>query len=474
MHPVDYAILAAYGAFMLGIGVWVARRHVDIDGYFVGNRRMGAGHVGLSVVATDVGGGFSIGLGGLGFAMGLSGSWLLFTGLVGAWITAVLVIPRVKPLGEKHGWTTFPDLLDHRFGTPTRLAAAGVSALGYAGFVGAQVLAGAKLAAVAFELDLTVAVLLMAVVIVGYTSLGGLEAVILTDTVQWGILLVGLIFLLLPLAWAEAGGLDGIRTALPPDHLSLWAVDGGQLATWFITIVPIWFVGNTLYQRIYATRDVKSAKRAWYLAGVLEWPAMAFSGAVLGMIARVLYPEVESEMGLPMLIKSILPMGATGAVLAVYFAAIMSTADSCLLASVGHIVTDLFWRKRDHLHPKTVLRWSRWLTIVVGAVAILVALLLPKVLDAILLAYSFMVSGLLVPMLAALFWRRATAAAALASLVSGGTTAVALHLTPDRFLAALADVEPAFIALPISTLAMVGFTMATPSGWSGAESSAHD
>ncbi|PJB24361.1 MAG: sodium:solute symporter, partial [Elusimicrobia bacterium CG_4_9_14_3_um_filter_62_55] len=54
------------------------------------------GHVGLSIVATDVGGGFSIGLGGLGYAIGLSGSWLLFTGLVGAWLSAVFLIPRVK------------------------------------------------------------------------------------------------------------------------------------------------------------------------------------------------------------------------------------------------------------------------------------------------------------------------------------------------------------------------------------------
>ena len=56
---------------------------------------MNAWHIGLSVVATDVGGGFSIGLGGLGFVMGLSGSWMLFTGLLGAWISGVWLIPRI-------------------------------------------------------------------------------------------------------------------------------------------------------------------------------------------------------------------------------------------------------------------------------------------------------------------------------------------------------------------------------------------
>jgi SSS family solute:Na+ symporter len=57
---------------------------------------MSSWHIGLSVVATDVGGGFSIGLGGLGFTMGISGSWMLFTGLLGAWFAVVFLIPKVR------------------------------------------------------------------------------------------------------------------------------------------------------------------------------------------------------------------------------------------------------------------------------------------------------------------------------------------------------------------------------------------
>jgi SSS family solute:Na+ symporter len=74
---------------------------------------MSGWHIGLSVVATDVGGGFSIGLGGLGFMMGLSGSWMLFTGLIGAWLSAVLLIPKVYNLGIDKRLTTFPELFHH-------------------------------------------------------------------------------------------------------------------------------------------------------------------------------------------------------------------------------------------------------------------------------------------------------------------------------------------------------------------------
>ena len=161
MHPLDYLIIGAYFAGMLGVGLYFQRRQTGLDEYFVGGRRMTARHIGLSVVATDVGGGFSIGLGGLGFVMGLSASWLLFSGLIGAWLAAVVLVPRVKAVGIAHVHRSFPDFLAHRFGEPTRLVAALVSAIGYAGFTGSQLLAGGKLASAAFGFDLTTAVLAM-------------------------------------------------------------------------------------------------------------------------------------------------------------------------------------------------------------------------------------------------------------------------------------------------------------------------
>ena len=75
---VDYFIFGLYLCGVLGVGWYYYRRNRDTEDYFVGGRAIASHHVGLSIVATDVGGGFSIGLGGLGFTMGLSGSWLLF------------------------------------------------------------------------------------------------------------------------------------------------------------------------------------------------------------------------------------------------------------------------------------------------------------------------------------------------------------------------------------------------------------
>ena len=101
MGWIDLSIFCVYLLAMLGVGVYFLRKNKNTDDYFVGGRKLSSIHIGLSVVATDVGGGFSIGLGGLGFTMGLSGSWLLFTGLLGAWLSGVLLIPKVSGLARR-------------------------------------------------------------------------------------------------------------------------------------------------------------------------------------------------------------------------------------------------------------------------------------------------------------------------------------------------------------------------------------
>lgn len=182
---IDILIFVTYLLAMLGVGFYFMNKNKTKDDYYVGGRSMSAGHVGLSVVATDVGGGFSIGLGGLGFVMGLSGSWMLFTGLLGAWISAVLLIPKIYPIARKHNFLSFPQTLEYFYNNKVALVAGIISFIGYIGFTSSQILAGAKLASATFPtIDLTTAVLIMGVIAVVYTVLGGIKAVIYTDTIQ--------------------------------------------------------------------------------------------------------------------------------------------------------------------------------------------------------------------------------------------------------------------------------------------------
>jgi SSS family solute:Na+ symporter len=192
---------------------------------------------------------------------------------------------------------------------------------------------------------------------------------------------------------------------------------------------------------------------------------MAFTGVFLGMIARLLFPASEAEMAMPRLISEVLPIGLTGIVIAAYFSAIMSTADSCMMASSGNFVNDLLL---PLLGPKQgdarrLLRLSMLATFIIGSLAIIIAAFFTTVLEAILYAYAFMVAGLFIPTLGAYFWPRATARAALAAMLGGGTTTLVLLI--------LAELEqtPIFVqriglnvtayGMAVSALLFIGFSL---------------
>jgi len=421
---------------MLGVGFYFLKKNKTTDDYYVGGRNMKSFHIGLSVVATDVGGGFSIGLGGLGFVMGLSGSWLLFTGLIGAWMSAIILIPVISKISMQKKLFSFPQFLKHVYNERVAMLAGIISAIGYIGFTSSQILAGAKLASSSFTgLSMPQALMIMGGIAILYTVIGGLKAVIYTDTIQWIILLFGLIFIAIPLSYKTIGGFDVIRLYVSSELVSLTNIKWQTFINWMFTIIPIWFIAMTLYQRIYASKDRKTAQRAWFAAGLFEYPVMAFTGVLLGLYARVAFEngmfneygfnaieQIDEELGIPLLLKTVLPVGLMGLVLSSYFSAIMSTADSCLIAASGNIITDVL---RIH-KKKNSLYFSQIITMSIGILALILALKMPNVLDLVLHSYSFMVSGMIVPVLAALFLKKPSSLAALLSMLSGGGLTLSL------------------------------------------------
>jgi SSS family solute:Na+ symporter len=198
----------------------------------------------------------------------------------------------------------------------------------------------------------------------------------------------------------------------------------------------------TLYQRIYSTRTAKEAQRAWYIAGIFEWPLMAFMGVILGLFARVAFEngmfaymdfgpgsDLDAEMGLPLLLRTILPVGLMGLMMSAYFSAIMSTADSCLMAASGNVQTDIL-RKLFKLPEgqKSTLRVSQIITLIIGVLALLLAWQMENVLELMLYSYAFMVSGLFIPVLGAFYWKRGSTIGAFWSMLVGGGTTLTLTL----------------------------------------------
>jgi SSS family solute:Na+ symporter len=416
-----------------------------------------------TTAATDIGGGFSIAMGGLGFTLGISGSWLIAVSGLSIVLASFLMVPRVKRWADRVKGLTTGDLFEARFDRRTGSVAAIVIALAWFTFVGGQIIAGGKLLQVTLGMNLELAIFLAGAVILAYTAMGGLKAVIHTDVFQMIVLFVGIILILVPIGLVRVGGWGGLVAQLSanPETASLvrWnAVSWKQALGWFFAIFPIWFISIAALQRIIAARDERTARRAFLFTGVpIEWPLFAVGSTLVGLFARVLMPDLaDAELATPSMILALLPVGLAGIVIAAYIAAVMSSADSCLIGPVTILTNDVYRKLyRPQARSAELLRVARVLTGVLGVLAIALAYLAPSVLDLVLYAYTFGAAGLFFPMLGLLFWRRTTASGAFWSMVLGGGSAVAWTVAgePWGFAASWAGWVVALPVLVIVSLA---------------------
>ncbi len=436
--------MAIYFAVLIWIGVRVARSERgegESESFLAADRNMNLVQSTCSTAATDLGGGFSIAMGGLGFTLGISGSWLIAASGLSILMVSFLMVPKVKRWADRVKGLTTGDLFEARFDRRTGTLAAVVIGLAWFTFVGGQIIAGGKLLKVTLDMDLALAIFLAGGIILAYTALGGLKAVIYTDVFQMFVLMIGIVFLAVPIGLVQVGGLKALieHFGNDPQTASLidWtAVGWKQLLGWFFAVFPVWFISIAAMQRIVAARDVKTARRAFFLTGVpIEWPLFAVGSTLIGLIARMLIPDLgDAELATPTVILELLPAGIAGIVIAAYIAAVMSSADSCLIGPVAIFTNDVYSK---HLHPGAneaeLVTVARIATVVLGAMAIAIAYAIPNVLDLILYAYTFGAAGIFFPMLGLLFWRGTTAAGAFWSVLTGGSSAVVWAMAGEPF-----------------------------------------
>ncbi len=436
LHLLDYLAIAVYFLALFSVGVWVMRskrgRAGEVDSFLAADRNMNLIQTTSSTAAGDLGGGFSIAMGGLGFTLGISGSWLIAMSGLSIVLASFFMVPKVKRWADKMQGLTTGDLFECRYDRRTGTLAAVVIGLAWLAFVGGQIIAGGKLIQVTLGIDLGLAIIVVGGIILAYTTMGGLKAVIYTDVFQMLVLMVGILLIVVPIGLIKVGGPIALFETLASNPETATMVNWGeagwkQILGWFFSVIPIWFIAIVGLQRIVAARDVKTAQRAFFLTGVpIEWPLFAIGSTLVGMFARVLMPELsDPELATPMMIINLLPIGVAGFVIAAYIAAVMSTADSCLIGPAAIFTNDVY---RKYFNPGAselqLVAVARSAVVILGFGAIATAYLVPSVLDLILYAYTFSAAGVFFPMLGLLFWPRATASGAFWSILLGGTSAL--------------------------------------------------
>lgn len=418
----DIFVVLIYAAGMLLLGWYGMRKAKTHEDYLVAGRNLGPSLYMGTMAATVLGGASTVGTVKLGYVHGISGFWLCAA--LGLGIIALNLF-LAKPLLRLRIFTV-TQVLEKRYNPMARQASA-VIMLAYALMIGVtSTLAIGTVLQVLFDLPFWAAILLGGGVVVVYSTIGGMWSLTLTDIVQFIIKTVGLMFVLLPICLYRVGGWDELVAKLPAASFSLTTIGWDTIITYFLIYFFGILIGQDIWQRVFTARDENVAKYAGTTAGVY-CVIYGLVCAVIGMAAHVLLPDLgNANNAFAAIVKSALPDGIRGLVIAAALAAMMSTASAGLLAASTVLTEDLLPKLRGG--KQSSLAVNRLFTLLTGLVVLAIALVVEDVISALTLAYNLLVGGMLVPLIGAIYWKRATTRAAITSMTLGFVTALAFMI----------------------------------------------
>lgn len=460
--PVDIAIVVVYLVAMLAFGFWGKTRTKDSADFLVAGRRLGPTLYTGTMAAVVLGGASTVGGVGLGYKWGISGMWLVVAIAVGLLALSLLFAGPIQRLRVY----TVAQMLSLRYGVDAT-SASGVVMAAYTLMLSVtSTIAYATVFNVLFDTGRTLSVIIGGVVVMLYSSIGGMWSITLTDMVQFVLKTIGVFFLLLPFTWDRAGGFDGIRERAGDTVFNLTAIGTDTIITFFVVYSFGMLIGQDIWQRVFTARSPQVARWGGTTAAVY-CVFYGIAGALIGLAASTFMPDIEAKDDVyAQIAEAILPVGISGIVLAAAVAAMMSTASGALIATATVARTDIkpmllrmLGRKSEQAeNPEVDVHSDRRYVAVLGVMVIIIAALLNDVVGALTIAYDILVGGLLVPIIGGFLWKRATGAGALAAMAVG--TVVTLGT-----MAVVGDVlanEPIYYGLVTSLITYIVVSLATP------------
>lgn len=461
--PLDWLIIIVYTAMMVAIGAFFARKHEDADSYFLGNRQMPVWAVALSVMATSLSAATFIGVPQIAYDGDLTYLITNIGGMLSAFIVAFVIFPPLY----RAGTITIYGYLGQRFGEPSMIAASAMFLLGRLLASGARLFIAAIAVSLIVYGNIQTSSLLWAILFFGivgtlYTCIGGIRAVIWTDTIQIFVVVfaaafsIYLLLDLIPLSLGEiiaalrdAGGKDKLQVVdlrfKPELNYTLWT---GIFAA---TIVSTGAYGadHDMVQRMLAAKSPLRGGLALIASTALSIPVVLMF-MVIGLLLYVYYgrPDLMGVMApmdviqdtrkvYPHFLLSHLPTGLKGLAMAGLFAAAMSSFDSAINAMASTAIADIYTPLRKLGNKSELSSWAqRGSVIFMGAMLTLFAMLAVflqgknddnAVVNFALGVMAFAHAPLLGVFCAALFTKRGNNASVLFALAAGSLTVLLLQ-----------------------------------------------
>ena len=464
----DMVVFGIYFLVVIAIGLVTFRRVRGGSDYALAGQSLGWPVTVGTLVATMIGSSAAMGKAGTAYQYGIGIMWSPIAIFIGYILFSIFIAHKLRQSGA---WTV-PDVLEKRFGTGVRRLSAIVLILAVISIFGAQLIAMGivfKLAGEPMGISYQAAILLAGLILVLYTTLGGMYAVAFTDLLQFGIM-IPVIAIVMPIMVFGGGEISLARMAaeLEPRMFNIWTgVPFTLILGLLFTYIPGVIIDQSIWQRVMSAKNASVARWSPVISGGIYF-YFSIVVVLLGMAGIFLYPDLVASQGnadgvLPLLITHYLPRGVTGLGLTALFAVAMSTASTCLLVAAVIVSKDLVpaFSKKE-LSERQELRISRIATLAIGVIGVIFALTFSGIFWIMLIAYGIFVSALFFPVVFALFWKKATKIAAAVSIIVSTVVLVIFLVIPTALEAIIPAIITSFILMVVISLATYRKQKLTP------------
>ena len=441
-ESLDWVVLGLYFAILVGVAVWVAlQKNKNTEDYFLAGRNVGWFVIGASIFASNIGSEHVVGLAGTGFS---SGTPLAHYELH-AWIVLLLGW-LFLPFYIRSGAFTMPEFLEKRFDSRSRWFLSVFSLFAYVlTKVSVTIYAGGIVVSELLNIDFWVGAIGIVIFTGAYTILGGLRAVVYTETLQTVVLIMGSVIITY-LGFQEVGGwtqLTETVTQVSPEHFNMWRPWDDPDFPWAGllfggTIVGIWYWCTDQYivQRTLAANNITIGRRGAIFGAYLKLlPILIF--LVPGIIAFALTiqnPEVfnvmdvngvqKADRAFPMLVTTLLPVGLKGLVAGGLMAALMSSLASVFNSCSTIFTIDIYKKISPNKSEKFLVNVGKVATVVIVGLGILWIPIMEKIGGGVMYQYLQNVQAYIAPPVTTVFllgiiWKRVNAQASIVTLFAG-------------------------------------------------------
>lgn len=441
----DHVIIIAYLLALIVIGVWFARKIKSTEDYFLAGRGLLLPLSVATMAATWYGAGGTMSAAEYGFLYGFA---VWFVWAIPAHASRIPLALWIAPKMRLATGVTLPDLIERLYDKRVAIIAS-ILVLFYCTQIN-EVTALGIIGSTVWGIPVQTASVILVILVVLYTMLGGLMSVVITDIIQFVFMMFGL-FIVAPIAWYSLGGWEFLTAKLDP----IMFTPLGEMSPSTIVVLAVLglslYPDPAIYQRFQASKTEKVARRSLLIC-LLIWVTFDVIMTVLGMLARGKYPAMVPGSAYIQLCMDYAPPVIGGLFIVGLLGTIMSTLDSYYLTAGMTLANDLFGRlSKKEITEEKMVWYTRGGVIISAAVGLVLAFKFEMVMEAWILMGSLFIAGAFVPVICGLLWPwKRTLAGGMASMIVGIVTALVWQLLGSPF-----EVDPLIIAFPASFIAFI-------------------